>query len=276
MKINELLNKYKNIDKQDFEFEAILFLICEYYHISKSELILNYQKEINNEELSALEFMISKYINQNIPVQYITNSAYFYGNKYYVNPSVLIPRFDTEVVVEEAINEIKARNDKNINIVDIGTGSGCIAITLFKELDNVNVTAIDISVDALEVAKKNAQLLNANITFMKNDMLEGITSKYEVIISNPPYIDENENIMGLVKENEPHLALFSNDNGLYHYKKIIDQSLNCLKNDGIIIFEIPDNKCDKIKEYASRYYDKIKVIKDYNNQRRVMIIEAKK
>ena len=275
MKYIELINysKYKAFNNKDFEIEAVYYLIEEIINISKSELIMKMNQSIESDKEEKLIKAINEYIYNNKPVQYIIGHAYFYGNKFQVSENVLIPRFDTEVVVEKAIEEIKRTfKDESIRIVDVGTGSGCIAITLFKELNNVIVDAIDISIDALNVAKKNASLLNCDINFIENDMLEGLDFKYDVIISNPPYIDEIEDIMDLVRNNEPKLALFSADNGLYHYKTIIDQSLVNLKENGIIIFEIPDNKCDKISEYASKYYNDIKVYKDYNNQRRVMII----
>ena len=274
MKYSELINYSKSIafNNKDFEIEAIYFLIEEIMGISKSELILRSNEEIEKGKDDILKSVIEKYILENIPVQYIIGYAYFYGYKFKVNENVLIPRFDTEVLVESVIEEIKKSFKESIRIVDIGTGSGCIAITLFKELSNVIVDAIDISLDALDVAKKNSKLLEANISFIENNMLEGINTRYDVIISNPPYIDENEEIMDLVLNNEPKLALFSSDNGLYHYKTIIDQSLVNLKENGFIAFEIPDNKCDKIYEYANKFYKNIKVIKDYNNQRRVLII----
>lgn len=275
MKYIELINysKDKAFNNKDFEIEAVYFLIEEIMNISKSELIMKMNHEIESDKEKKLIKAIDEYIYNNKPVQYIIGHTYFYGNKFLVSENVLIPRFDTEVVIEKAIEEIKRTfKDESIRIVDVGTGSGCIAITLFKELNNVIVDAIDISSAALNVAKKNASLLNCDIHFIENDMLKGLNFKYDVIISNPPYIDEIEDIMDLVRNNEPKLALFSADNGLYHYKTIIDQSLVNLKENGIIIFEIPDNKCDKISEYASKYYNDIKVYKDYNNQRRVMII----
>lgn len=275
MKYIELINysKDKAFNNKDFEIEAVYFLIEEIMNISKSELIMKMNHEIESDKEKKLIKAIDEYIYNNKPVQYIIGHTYFYGNKFQVSENVLIPRFDTEVVIEKAIEEIKRTfKDESIRIVDVGTGSGCIAITLFKELNNVIVDAIDISSAALNVAKKNASLLNCDIHFIENDMLKGLNFKYDVIISNPPYIDEIEDIMDLVRNNEPKLALFSADNGLYHYKTIIDQSLVNLKENGIIIFEIPDNKCDKISEYASKYYNDIRVYKDYNNQRRVMII----
>ena len=272
MKYKELFAYVKLNNKiNDFEEEAIYFLIEELNHLKRHEIILKMNDNVDNEE--RLMDLINKYIKDNIPVQYLLNTAYFYGNKFYVNESVLIPRFDTEVLVEKAISLIKDRN-KKLRIVDIGCGSGIIAISIKLNCD-VIVDAIDISKEALEVVKKNAKDLNADICFIKNDLLDKIDTKYDMIISNPPYIDDNEYVADIVKANEPKIALYSEDGGLYHYKRIIDSSLHNLNDDGILLFEIPDNKCDAIIAYASKYYKDIEYIKDYNNQRRVLIIKNK-
>lgn len=277
MKYIELFNYAKTNNKNiDYEEEAIYFLVEEICNKTRSEIIMNMNELIDEKKEIELIQKINKYIYDNIPVQYILNKAYFYDFSVYVNENVLIPRYDTEIVVESAINIIKEKyNNKNIKAVDIGTGSGIIAISLAKHVKNIIVDAIDISKEALDVARNNAYTNHVDINFICNDLLEDINTKYDVIISNPPYIDKLENIMELVKNNEPHLALYSNDNGLYHYKKIINQSLNNLKEDGIIIFEIPDNKCDILIEYINKYYNSIEVIKDYNNQRRCLIIQNK-
>ena len=195
MKYKELFAYVKLNNKiNDFEEEAIYFLIEELNHLKRHEIILKMNDNVDNEE--RLKDLINKYIKDNIPVQYLLNTAYFYGNKFYVNESVLIPRFDTEVLVEKAISLIKDRN-KKLRIVDIGCGSGIIAISIKLNCD-VIVDAIDISKEALEVAKKNAKDLNADICFIKNDLLDNIDTKYDMIISNPPYIDDNEYVADIV------------------------------------------------------------------------------
>jgi len=272
MKYKELF-KYARDNNQiiDFEEEAIYFLIEEINHLKRHEIILKMNDNVDNED--RLMDLINKYIKDNIPVQYLLNTAYFYGNKFYVNEDVLIPRFDTEILVDKSIELI---GSKKCRIVDIGTGSGIIAISIKLKCENAIVDAIDISPVALDVAKKNAHDLNADINFIENDMLESIDTKYDFIISNPPYIDNSEYVSDIVRSNEPSLALFSEDKGMYHYKKIIQSSLNNLNDDVVLIFEIPDNKCDALVEYASMYYQDIEYIKDYNNQRRVLIIKKRK
>lgn len=265
---------YRELIKQcellNIEKEAILLLIMERLNLKRHELILNLDNEINN-NLNNDILRLKSYE----PVQYILGYTYFYKSKFIVNKDVLIPRFDTEVLVEETINIInKNFENKKISIVDIGTGSGCIAISLKKEISDLNVVAIDISNDALKVAKQNAKLNDVDIKFIRNDLLSNIKEKYDIIVSNPPYIDIEENIDDLVKCNEPHLALYSDNKGLYHYEQILIQSKNNLNPNGFIIFEIPANRDDEILKLFNKYYNNITIIKDYNNLSRVVIIRS--
>ena len=146
-------------------------------------------------------------------VQYIIGNACFYGYDFKVNKNTLIPRFETELLVEKTINYINKYFDSNVSVLDIGTGSGCIAITLNKEI-NSRVTAVDISKEALDVAKINSINNDADVNFIISDVFSNINDKYDVIISNPPYIGFDEKIMDVVYNNEPHLALYASMNGL--------------------------------------------------------------
>ena len=273
MTYRQLIN---DLEQLNIEKEAIILLITEKLNIKKYDLILSLDKEIDSIILDDIN-----QLKQGIPVQYILGYTYFYKSKFKVNKNVLIPRFDTEVLIEETIKIIdKYYNDKNIDIVDIGTGSGCIAISLKQERNNINIDAIDISNDALTVARENAKDNNVNINFINNDLLNNINKKYDIIVSNPPYIDINENIDNLVKNNEPHLALYSPNKGLYHYERILIQSKNNLKENGFIIFEIPSNRDDELIELVNKYYNNnnninnIVIIKDYNKLSRVLIIRS--
>ena len=205
------------------------------------------------------------------PVQYIVGNVDFYGNKIIVNKNVLIPRFETEGLVEKTIEYFK-NNKKMLNILDLGTGSGCIAIALKKEL-NCNVDAVDISIDALEVAKENAKLNNVEINFINSDMLDKVTKKYDLIISNPPYIAYDEEIMDIVKDNEPHIALYASDDGLFYYKEIIKEANKYLNDNGLLAFEIGYLQGDKLLEYSKKYFDKVKVEKDLSGKDRYLFIE---
>ena len=154
-----------------------------------------------------------KELESGIPVQYIVGNVDFYGNTFKVNKNTLIPRFETELLVEKTIKYINKYFNNEIKILDIGTGSGCIAITLNKLLDNSMVTAVDISKEALDVARENNKINNTDVNFIKSDVFSNINDKYDVIISNPPYISYDEDIMDVVYNNEPHMALYADDNG---------------------------------------------------------------
>ena len=212
-------------------------------------------------------------LNKGIPVQYIVGNVDFYGYNFKVNENVLIPRFETEELVEKTIKYINKYLDKKVDILDLGTGSGCIAITLKKELD-CNVDAVDISPKALEIAKLNAKNNNVDITFYEGDMLNPINKIYDVIISNPPYIAYNEEIMDIVKNNEPHTDLYAEDNGLKYYKDIISNANKYLKEKSIIAFEIGEKQGKLILEYAKNYFKDsiITVEKDMQNRDRFVFI----
>lgn len=212
-------------------------------------------------------------LNKGEPVQYIIGNVNFYGNIFSVNKNVLIPRFETEELVEKTIKYIKDLFKDKIDIVDLGTGSGCIAVTLKKEL-MCEVDAVDISSKALEVAKKNAKNHNVNVNFIEGDMLKPLDKKYDVIISNPPYIAYNEKIMDIVKNNEPYIALYANDNGMYYYKEIIKDASSYLKDKFIIAFEIGCMQGQELKEYAKTYFKNaiINIEKDLSNKDRFLFI----
>lgn len=208
------------------------------------------------------------------PIQYIIGNVDFYGNIINVNKSVLIPRFETELLVDKTIKKIKnIFANQKIDILDLGTGSGCIAITLKKEI-NSNIDALDISIDAIEVAKNNAKKNNVEINFINQDMTMYKEKKYDVIISNPPYIRHDEEIMEIVKENEPHLALYAKDNGLYFYKHIIDNIPYITKDKYLVCFEIGYTQATSIINYAKTKLNNINISveKDYSNKDRFIFI----
>lgn len=215
-----------------------------------------------------------KRLNNGEPVQYIVGNVDFYGYKINVNKNVLIPRFETEELVFKTINLIKKFFNENIKILDIGTGSGCISIALKKEIPGLDITAVDISEDALVVAKNNALENNCEINFVKSDLFSNIDDKYDLIISNPPYISYDEQIMDIVKKNEPHLALYAKNNGLYFYEEIIKNSSNYLNDKNIIAFEIGYLQANEIKKMAHKYYPNANIIieKDMQEKDRFVFI----
>ena len=216
-----------------------------------------------------------KQLESAVPPQYIIGNVNFYGNTINVDKRVLIPRFETELLVEKTIKYIKKKyNNKEIlSILDIGTGSGCIAITLKKEL-NANITGIDISEEALKVAKSNANINNVDINFYQSDIFSNIKEKFDVIISNPPYISYEEEIEDIVKNNEPHLALYADDNGMFFYDKILRECSNYLNDKFLIAFEIGYKQGEDIMNLAYKYLDNVNVMveKDYSGKDRYVFI----
>lgn len=271
MTYKEFLNENFILAKEkNKETEAIKTLFLETKGISNNEYYECLVKEISLNEKKEIQNIFDKYLFENMPIQYILGFSYFYGLKFKVNSNVLIPRYDTEILVEEVLKH----NFKSLKLVDIGTGSGCIAISLKKNNPYLEVDAIDISPLAIEVASENAKNNNVNINFIENDLLNNLDNEYDIIVSNPPYIASDDFVEKIVYNNEPHLALFVDDEGMYFYDKILFQSKKNLKKDGMIFFEIGYNQKEKIIEVIKKYYPlaNIKVIKDYNNNDRVVVI----
>ena len=207
------------------------------------------------------------------PVQYIVGDVDFYGNTIKVDKRVLIPRFETEGLVEIALNYL---TNTNIDVVDLGTGSGCIPITLKKKLPNINIDAVDISLEALDLAKENAKLNNVDINFINGDMLKPLNKKYDCIISNPPYISKNEEIMDIVKNNEPNNALYADNDGLYFYEEILKNCKEYLKDKYYIFFEMGYSQGERIKTLALKYLDcNVEIRKDLQGFDRYVIIKNK-
>lgn len=215
-----------------------------------------------------------KRLEKGEPVQYIVGNVNFYGYKINVNKDVLIPRFETEELVSYSLEYIK-KNFTNPDILEIGTGSGCISIVLKKELSDCNVTATDISKKALEVARNNAKENNAEVEFINTNIYDGINKKFDCLISNPPYISKNEEIMDIVYNNEPHQALFADNEGLYFYEEILKNANKILKDKFIICFEIGMNQAESIKNLSIKYLKNINIIvkKDMQNRDRMIFIK---
>ncbi len=208
------------------------------------------------------------------PLQYVIGNVNFYGIKYYINENVLIPRFETEELVENTINYIKKNFNYPIDIVDLGCGSGVIGLTLEKKISTKSVDLIDISPKALTVTKKNIINLNSRANIMENNFLENINKKYDLIISNPPYIKTDEQIENIVKENEPHIALYGGKEGLDCYKEILKNINNNLKEKALIAFEIGSNQAQDLIKLINIYLTNVKIIvkKDLSGRDRMLFI----
>ncbi|WDF58799.1 peptide chain release factor N(5)-glutamine methyltransferase [Flavobacterium sp. KACC 22758] len=227
-----------------YEAESFFYLILEDKHkLRQIDLALNHELAFTEEDFVVWDSLLAQ-LKKEVPIQYLLGKTNFYGLDFEVNENVLIPRPETEELVEWIISENKGIDKKEkIKILDIGTGSGCIAVSLAKNLPNADVYAIDVSKKAIETAKRNAIRNDVNVTFIFQDILqaEELKCKYDVIVSNPPYVRnlEKEEIKKNVLDYEPHLALFVDDNdALLFYRKIASLAQNNLLAKGQLYFEI--------------------------------------
>lgn len=257
------------------EIDSLFFIALEYVtSISKIEYILQKEEEISEEKLIKLKFILEK-LTKNKPVQYITRKAYFYGLNFYVNEKVLIPRQETNELVDWVLMSVT--HSKPIKILDIGTGSGCIAITLKKNLPLSEVFAIDISNEAIQVAQKNANDNEVEINFLQKNILEinDLKSNFDIIISNPPYVRELEKLEMApnVLDNEPHLALFVPDNNpLLFYEKITEIALKNLTKDGMLFFEINQYLSEETKKMIeNKGFKNVTLRKDLQENYRMIL-----
>lgn len=235
----ELKELYTPSEIQAFTFQLLKF-VCR---MDKQAVLLDKGKKISTNECAEIERCVAD-LKKFRPIQYVTGETEFYGLPFNVYEGVLIPRPETEELVEVLINTLKEENRLNekITILDVGTGSGCIAVSLKKNLPYAKVSALDVSSQALETARQNAKQNKVEIAFLHTDVLnDEIPGKWDVIVSNPPYITplEKENMAANVLNFEPHEALFvPQDNPLLFYEKIADKGLTQLNADGLLFFEI--------------------------------------
>ena len=268
MTVEELLvfgKKY--VHKQEAEMLLSMLL-----NVNSLELLLMLDKKIEDEIVKKYEQQVLM-VKEKKPIQYVIGNVNFYGNNFIVNENVLIPRFETEELVENTIKLIKENFKLPVNILDIGCGSGCIGLSLKKKLGNVNVDLLDVSKDALMVAKENARLLNLDVSFIESDMWSNVSNKYDVIISNPPYIRNNEIIEDIVYNNEPHIALFGGNDGLDYYRIIREKLLEYVNEKFLLALEIGDlQKDDVVSLFSNIENTKIITKKDLSGRDRMVFI----
>ena len=255
-------------------------LLAEILKCKRLDLYLAFDKPLAEKELSDYREAIRKR-GLRIPLQYIVGSVEFYGLKLLVNENVLIPRPETELLVENIINE--SNKSLNIKVLDIGVGSGNISLSILKNISNANVVAIDISELALQVAKKNAELnlLQDRIEFkicdIMNDSLNEL-GKFDVIVSNPPYVSETDydTLEPELKMFEPKIALTDNSNGISFYKKIIEVSDKILTKPGKLFFELGMGQSMKVKTlFEQKGFSNINISKDYSGTDRIIFGELR-
>lgn len=277
-KIKDIFIEYKkilkenNFDTYSLDVEVLLMNVTGF---SKTQLYLNTDYTLKTEEYEKFKKFFNRRL-KNEPIAYIIEKCEFMGMDFLLNNHTLIPRPDTEILVEKAI-EIINKNNFN-NALDIGTGSGSIAISLAKYC-NINVTALDINNEAIEMAKKNASMNKVkNIEFIQSDIFEKINNKYDIIVSNPPYI-KTEDIKTLeknVKDYEPILALDGGKSGLIFYEKITNNAIKYLNKNGYLMFEIGYDQAKEVKNIMenNNFYN-ITVLKDLSGLDRVVFANIK-
>lgn len=277
--VRELLRsteaKLDELDK-DPNVAKVLF-----YHLANKEpheLFLMMDEEVDSTILEQFNLGMEEYFNGK-PIQYVKGIENFFGRDFEVNEDVLIPRYETEELVENILYCIDDYFDgyETINLCDVGTGSGAIAISLKCEEPKLKVCATDISHEALVVAKRNAQKNDAEITFYQGDMVQPLIDnnvKVDIFVSNPPYIPVNQNIESVVKDNEPHVALFGGEDGLYFYRKIFETVSPILNDRAILAFEMGFDQKEDMEKEVKHYFPEypFEILKDINGKDRMLFI----
>lgn len=253
----------------------LMYMLDESPQLFSNSLSEKLSKE-NEEKYFSL---IEKHIKEDVPLSHLVGFEYFYDRKFKVTKDVLSPRMETEELIYKVVEYVKATKKNNLKILDLCTGSGIIAITLKKELDEIliDVVASDISEEAIEVAKENAQNHNADVRFIQSDIFNNIDDKFDIIVSNPPYIDRKDEVtmQDNVLKYDPHLALFAEEEGMYFYRKIIEQAKDYLKENGVMFFEIGYDQKDKIIKLSKKNGYLAQVYKDINNRDRMAFLVRK-
>ncbi|QSS99853.1 peptide chain release factor N(5)-glutamine methyltransferase [Pontibacillus sp. ALD_SL1] len=255
-------------------------LLMHYLECGRAQLLANAKDVVDEEIFNQFQRDIHIHAEKGVPVQHLIGLEEFYGRDFKVNHHVLIPRPETEELIVAVTEQLrkKAWHDRNLNMVDVGTGSGIIAITLALELTNVEMRAVDLSPDALHVAKQNAATHKADIGFYEGSFLEPIMKagdKMDVIVSNPPYIPESDrsSLSDVVVNHDPELALFAEDNGLAAYRTIVSQVPHVKAEEALLAFEIGHNQGEAVSTIIADTFPNatIHVLQDINQKDRIIL-----
>lgn len=259
--------------RQDKEESLAKFLLMYMLDETAEQFSNKLSEELSVEQENRYFDLINKNINEDTPLSHLVGFDYFYDRKFKVTKDVLSPRMETEELIYKVLEYIKKSKKDSFKILDLCTGSGIIAITLKKEIVEkyTEIVASDISEKALSIAIENANNNNANITFIKSDLFDNISGKFDLIISNPPYISYKDKITikDSVLNYDPHLALFAEEDGIYFYRKIIENAVHYLSKDGVIFFEIGYDQKEKIFELGKINNFITTVYKDINDRDRI-------
>lgn len=265
-------NLYNRLDLSQHEIDSEIDFVLEMlFDLSPKDFILG--KSLTEVQKQQVTEILTQRVKTDKPLQQIIGRAYFAGDKFFVSSDTLIPRPETEFIINVCQNNYLNKKPK---IIDIGTGSGCIAIELAKVFPQAMVDGVDISASALEIAKKNALFHNVSdrVNFYQSDVFSNVSEKFDVLISNPPYIpfSDIQQVQSNVYKYEPKTALFAEDNGLFFYKKIISEAKNYLNKSALIVFECGVYQAEKIAEiFKQNEYVNIQLTQDYDSINRVVL-----
>ena len=260
--------------------ESLARFLLMYMLDESPQLFSNsFSEQLSQENEEKYFSLIEKHIKEDVPLSHLVGFEYFYDRKFKVTKDVLSPRMETEELIYRVVEYVKSTKKNNLKILDLCTGSGIIAITLKKELSqfSIDVVASDISEEAIKVSKENAQSHDATIKFIQSDIFDNIADKFDIIVSNPPYIDRKDEVtmQDNVLKYDPHLALFAEEEGMYFYRKIIEQANDYLNENGVIFFEIGYDQKDKIIKLADLNGYSAEVYKDINGRDRMAFLVRK-
>ena len=265
---------YKKASQNNKEQEAVKLLLMELSNYTPSQFFLNLKEEVNQELQNIFNDKLNMYIFDSTPVQHLIGYSYFFGHKIKVNDAVLIPRSETEQLVEYVLHYYDSYfNSKKIEVLDLGTGSGCIGLALALEEKNINITISDLSEKALKVATFNNDNLKAGAKIIQSDWFNNIKGKFDIIVSNPPYIPNYEQVENIV-DKEPHIALFGGKKGVDFYEEILKNIKPYLNEKALIAFEHGFQQKQQIYEIASKQFPRETIIqkKDLSGKDRFTFI----
>lgn len=279
MTVRELIRQCEAmLDEKNKDCNVAKVLFYHLAHKEPHQLYLMMDEEVDSQLYDEFQAGMKRYMDGE-PIQYIKGKESFFSRDFIVNENVLIPRYETEELVENILYKIDDYFDTytSIELCDVGTGSGAIAISLALEEPKLNVVATDISEEALEVARLNAKELGASVEFYQGDMLQPLIDrdiKVDIFVSNPPYIPSEQDIESVVKDNEPHVALFGGNDGLYFYRKIFADAKKVIKDRALLAFEMGFDQRELMSEAVEHYFPNVpyEIIKDINGKDRMLFI----
>lgn len=270
MTYKTLIDHFESLcEKEGKSIFIVKYMIMELSRLEPHVFYTALNDTLEEAFVAQVKHAMHQYIYDHIPVDYILGYRYFYGHKFHVNHNVLIPRNETEKLVEHVMICLDYMQ-KPVSVLDLGTGSGCIGLTLKKEVEDITVTLADISFEALDVAKRNGASLKVDVDYIQSDWFSNIDQVFDVIVCNPPYIPDDE-IIGDTVDKEPNLALFGGKTGLKHYETVIAQSKTFLQSNGLMAFEHGYNQKEALHQMILTHYNDASIVtlKDFEDKDRM-------